>query len=429
VWAPASAIAHIRRGYAQTALCQPSQAMYSFAHGLLSQPAHAVALRELVRAQSAVGTSRHFHVTARRPPANYPEWEAPVKPTMPSLPPAVEKEAPARPASPKEKQRLEVDDSWRQIDIADIMEEQARMKHTIEEALLDGRIDEEEVEAIGWQLQRSGLPKKQKERVREAILANCESGEPLSEEDMALLKAITPPAPQDDWKEIIKTMDEEVGFLKTIFRFFCLEGKTGNADVETMGMSQFSKFCKACNIVDKNLKVSDCDRIFLRANQDRLGDMVDVLSKNMTKKQKAQKAKMKKAGPDHELDVTEFVAATIRCAHLKYRQLPAIADRYAKLLTECIKANSVFELEDDLSAAVESPQLSGPEGVMILAEGKLRRLFEKWCAADATAFTAAENSTMNLPEWMMFLKACNLVGPVRSRHYFVSWVVSVCGFG
>lgn len=42
---------------------------------------------------------------------------------------------------------------------------------------------------------------------------------------------------------------------------------------------------------------------------------------------------------------------------------------------------------------------------------RVYRLFDKWCAADATAFTAAENSTMNLEEWMMFLQTCKLIGP------------------
>jgi hypothetical protein len=86
-------------------------------------------------------------------------------------------------AAEKVKERLELDDSWRAIDIADIMEEQvpnlhakctvhilclygdtvhlcpyaaylhimeeqAKMKHCIEEALLDGMIDEEEVATL-----------------------------------------------------------------------------------------------------------------------------------------------------------------------------------------------------------------------------------------------------------------------------------------
>ena len=39
------------------------------------------------------------------------------------------------------------------------------MKHTIDEALLDGRIDAEEVESISWQLKRSGLSTAKKEEV------------------------------------------------------------------------------------------------------------------------------------------------------------------------------------------------------------------------------------------------------------------------
>ena len=107
-----------------------------------------------------------------------------------------------------------------------------------------------------------------------------------------------------------------------------------------MGMSQFTKFCKDCRLVDKkNLKVSDLDRIYLRANQDRLGDMHAVMDQNLTKKQ-AAKAKATKNDPrSDELDVHEFGAATIRVATQRYPQLPAIADRYRKLMEENIKSN------------------------------------------------------------------------------------------
>ena len=107
-----------------------------------------------------------------------------------------------------------------------------------------------------------------------------------------------------------------------------------------MGMSQFTKFCKDCRLVDKkNLKVSDLDRIYLRANQDRLGDMHAVMDQNLTKKQ-AAKAKATKNDPrSDELDVHEFGAATIRVATQRYPQLPAIADRYRKLMEENVKSN------------------------------------------------------------------------------------------
>ena len=64
-----------------------------------------------------------------------------------------------------EKEKLALDDSWKMIDIADIMEEQAKNKHLIEESLLDGQIDAEELEAITWMLKRSGLKKDKKEQV------------------------------------------------------------------------------------------------------------------------------------------------------------------------------------------------------------------------------------------------------------------------
>lgn len=302
----------------------------------------------------------------------------------------------------KQKEKLALDDSWKMIDIADIMEEQAKNKHLIEEALLDGQIDAEELEAITWMLKRSGLKKDKKEQVLTAITKNCEEQVQLEEEDVALLKSIMPPDPTEDWKEIMQILGEEVGFLKTIFRVYCLEGRTGTGDMDTMGMAQFGKFCKACSITGAAVKPSDLDRIYLRANQDRLGDIDELMDGKMTKKQKAKQKATKGDARSDELDVHEFGAATIRVAHQKYRELPSVSDRYRKLMDENIKNNNIFDIEDDLSFAMDSDAV---KAIMEELEKPLGRLFDKWCAADATAFTAAENSTMNLQEWMMYAHA------------------------
>ena len=48
---------------------------------------------------------------------------------------------------------------------------------------------------------------------------------------------------------------------------------------------------------------------------------------------------------------------------------------------------AVFDIEDDLSTAMLSERM----GLALdNTEKPLRKLFDKWCAADATAFTAAE---------------------------------------
>ena len=148
---------------------------------------------------------------------------------------------------------------------------------------------------------------------------------------------------------------------------------------------------------------------FLRANQDRTSGIDSVLTK--TKKQAAKKEKAtKKGGPDNELEVHEFGAALIRCAHAKYRGLPSIADRYQKLMEDNIKANAIFNIEDELTKAMDTLEI---QQIFDKQESKLQRVFNKWCAADKTAFTEAETNTMNLDEWSMFLGKAGicLLGP------------------
>jgi hypothetical protein len=429
VFNPKLAYAHRTQGVVRMSKDLVLGAATSFNNGLQSEPSNSKLAEELNVALQAVGFHRQQRQRVRTPPKEYPDPQTVLYFGAPNrvggdagtklAPPsdsdsdagdveASNSDLPKAVHPPKEKQKLELDDSWKMIDIADIMEEQAKNKHLIEEALLDGQIDVDELEAISWMLKRSGLSKAKKEQVLAAVTKNCEEQVQLGDEDINLLKSITPPDPTEDWKRIMQILGEEVGFLKTIFRVYCLEGRTGTGDMDTMTMGQFSKFCKACNITGKDVPVSTIDRIYLRANQDRLGDIDDLMDSKMTKKQRAKQKATKGEARSDELDVHEFGAATIRVAHQKYRQLPSVADRYRKLMDENIKSNNIFNIEDDLSFAVDSDPI---KAVMTQKEKALQRLFDKWCAADATAFTAAENSTMNLEEWMLFLGSCKLLGP------------------
>ena len=50
-------------------------------------------------------------------------------------------------------------------------------------------------------------------------------------------------------------------------------------------------------------------------------------------------------------------------------------------MDENIKSNNIFNIEDDLSFAVDSDPI---KAVMDQKQKALQRLFDKWCAADAT---------------------------------------------
>jgi hypothetical protein len=70
----------------------------------------------------------------------------------------------------------------------------------------------------------------------------------------------------------------------------------------------------------------------------------------------------------------------------------------------------IFNIEDELTKAMDTLEV---QQIFDKQESKLQRVFNKWCAADKTAFTEAENNTMNLDEWSMFLGKAGicLLGP------------------
>ena len=406
--------AHYQRGQAQMQLLRTDRAMKSFAHGLQTEPTNARHMTQFLGAMKQVNRDRQFHSSRRGARLRYPQadHDGMIKPK--TVEPEEEDDEEGLSSDKKAVEGLTED--WKHIDIADIMHEQNLLRVAILDCIEDGFADPEEAEDIGWQLKRSGVHPTTVKKVKQEL----DKGE-LDEEALQVLKSITPPDPSDDWKVILEVLDREQGFLKTIFRFYCLEGSSGMEDVETMGMGQFSRFAKAVHIVCKEDKakmqtavmVSTMDRIFLRANQDRSSELDDVLSKNLTKKQKAQKAaaekkqKAGKGGPDHDLEIHEFAAATIRCAHARYRDA-SLAARYERLIEENLKKHANFEIEDDLTRMFAEEDI---QEVFNKHERGVRRVFNKVAGMDQSAFTAAEMGTVNMKEWIGFLQDAGLMIP------------------
>jgi hypothetical protein len=309
---------------------------------------------------------------------------------------------------PKKRDRIKkvLDESWRLLDIQDILQEQAKLRQAsparvprahassrrfghvyvdcdadcdaggtrqaILEAVEDGMVDEKELFAIVLALKRTDLPKKTVKQVEEAL-----GDGHMDEEDTALLMSLCPPSPTDDWDAILVLLNEDQGFIKTVFRFYCVEGATGNTNIDSMGLVQFSKFAKACKMVDnKKLKTHDVDRIFLRANKDRLDATDDVFKNQSTKKQMKKEVR----NLDNELVVSEFAAALIRLAHARHRGIISIRDRLKALIEDQLRPNAMKEVGPFPSA---SPLVRLRCVDAVQPMGRRRR----WRTSSATAYS------------------------------------------
>lgn len=384
---PDSVRAQQRRSCAQIALGRHANAISGLWSGLQQEPENTRLLHAFATAQRTIKVERVYWPVERDRDRYYP-------------PAAHEGKAP-EPPKKKVLERAPLDEEWKSLDIQDIMQEQSLLRQAILSAINDGEVDKKELELIMRYLRRARIAADTQELVREAL----SDGE-MDDDDRALLMSICPPGPADDWAAMLVVLEEEQGFLKTVFRFYCMEGSQGKSAASSMTLIQFGKFVKASKVIAKGIvDVGMCDRIFLRANQDRSDGLEALLAKPKNGKKKMKEVQNK----DNELVVHEFAAAIIRLAHARYRQFPSIEERLKTVINDNIKKYAMAGAVDDSFAT----RLEEPEPAMVLQEyrPKVQKIFSKFSASDTTVGSTDASGTMNMTEWLNLCERCGLITP------------------
>eukprot|EP01048_Picozoa_sp_COSAG05_P005027 COSAG05_NODE_289_length_12065_cov_9.271519_4_plen_655_part_00 len=303
----------------------------------------------------------------------------------------------------------EMDEDWRHMDISDIAYEQTLLHDAIVDAVDDGQVDPREITQITNMMKRSLGGGKYGKTMVKKVQAALGDGD-LSEEDMALLRSLCPPEPRDDWDRIVASFQSEFGYLKTLFRYYALQG-SGDGDGDDMGKGQFSAYAAEIQVLDKSsidLNAGCIDRIFLRGNQDRTGGLDIFKRENQGKKLKDKAGARGDGAIDNEMELKEFVCANVRLAHAKYRELPSLADRWEKLLADNIKPfANLGDVEDEVTILLESR--SGRAWI-----GKWLSLFEiifgAYCMSDSEVGSGTSKQTMDMKEFLGFLADAGLLG-------------------
>lgn len=395
---PNSVRAQQRRYCAQIALGRHANAISGIWSGLQREPDNTRMLHAFDTVKRTIKVERVYWPVERDRDRYYP--------------PAVHDGKSPEPPKKKVLERAPLDEEWKTLDIQDIMQEQSLLRQAILSAINDGEVDKKELELIMRYLRRARIAADTQELVREAL-----SDGDLDDDDRALLMSICPPAPTEDWDAMLVILEEEQGYLKTVFRIYCMEGSQGKTAASSMTLIQFGKFVKASKILAKGLvDVGMCDRIFLRANQDRSEGLENLLAK--PKKGRKMKEVQNK---DNELVVHEFAAAIIRLAHARYRQYPSIEQRLRTVIHENIKKYAMAGAIDDSFTA----RLEEPEPAMVLQEyrPKVQKIFAKFSASDTTLASSDASGTMNMTEWLGMCESCCLITPAftvrEARQIFV----------
>ena len=351
--------------------------------------------------------NRHYHMKApfvrvKPPPAVHgPKPRTPTPEPEPEPPPP---EALTMPAD------------WRHIDISDLVHEATLLRDAILGAIEDGDVDKNEITEITNMMKRAGHSKQTLKTVEDAL-----GDGDLDEDDKRILLSITPPEPIDDWLKILhntgtpegepdNSLEGNFGFIKTLFRYYALQGTVGMDDVEDMGQGQFKNFAKEIRVMDKKtLDAGTIDRMFIRANQDR-SEGVDIFDRaNQGKALKAQKGAKGDAPVDNQMGLKEFVAGMMRLCHAKFKRLPSLADRWAAFFNEHVKKYAdIGDLTDEISQLLDWPETQAAIGAN---EELITQAFLNFCVSENERGPGndAAAEMMNMTEFMTFLTEAGML--------------------
>ena len=395
---PKSVRAQQRQSCAQLALGRPVSAVSGIWSGLQREPDNERLIHAFESAWRSIKVDRAYWSVERD------RWRF--------YPPAVHDGKIQSTTAKKALERVPLDEEWKHLDIQDIMHEQSLLRQAILAAIEDGEVNKKELELIMRCLRRVRIAAETQELVRKALA----DGD-MDDDDRTLLMSICPPAPSDDWNAMLDVLQEEQGYLKMVFRMYCMEGAEGKSDGSSMTLIQFGKFAQASKVLAKGIvDLATCDMIFLRANQDRSEGLEKLLAK--PKQRKQMRAVQNK---DTELVVHEFAAAVIRLAHARYRQFPSIEERLKILIRDNIKTYALVGAID----ASFSVRLEEPEPAMILKECRpqLKKIFATFSASGTTIGQTDASGTMSMVEWIDLCERCQLITPAftlrEARQMFV----------
>ena len=308
--------------------------------------------------------------------------------------------------------------SWKTIDVYDIVREALTLRDCIANAVGDGDVDKQELREIIRILAKSGHPQKTRDRVYEALGDND-----MDEEDQVLLESLIPPDAKNDWDETIAVLEQDRGFLTTVFRFYGTQGG-GSSESADIGADEWRLFCK-CLKLPASFRKSSIDNVFTRANQDRSPQGVDYFV--LANLEAAQDAPVKDvAQKDNQMEIKEFVAGVIRLAQAVYPTLISMAARLQKLIEEHIRpqCTKVLQAKDDVSEMLEHKDEDTMFTVLQMIQsdvGKvLYEVFKNYAEADNDGPQPAAgpeptdpleetDETINEKEFLLMLSDGNLI--------------------
>ena len=387
---------------------RPSRAFAALETALAAEPTNANFQQGLDEALDAVRYGRHYrNVITRRGRTLYPRADG----RTPTPEPEPEEVA---------LEKIAMDEDWRYLDVFDLFQPSIRLRNAIMsldkdgDGEVDGKLTRQDRQLIISMLRRNDVA----EKTVKAVESTLEASGAISTTSWEMLLKLCPEDSAVDWENVLRVLDLEQGYFKTVFRWYCVEGAVGMSEIDTMGKGQFDNFAKECRIRGGKIDGSLVGRIFIRSNHDNSHTVIE----NPTTREQLyhlQPGRAEwpgtKSNSEKHMNLPEFILGVIRLAVVKYADHGAmanmpVADRVKKLIDDHIKPQACCSTDADIVTTV----LQTAEVQHVFGHYRQRMIdqYDALCVKNnKDGMDSKQAHTINMATYMELLLTKKLISP------------------
>jgi hypothetical protein len=296
--------------------------------------------------------------------------------TKRSLPKREESESEEEDEEVEVVEKRTLDEAWKFLDLFDLFDHTQTLHEAITRLLGDGGDDygdgsAKDLDVVLNHLRRTNIAPGDMKGAEKVLKGKTM---PLEPETRELLAALRPLDVAEDHKKLMEFLDQEQGYLRIVFRQYCLEG---SGDLELLSLNPWRQFCKDIRFIEKRkngVTKQTIDTIFTRANRNNAAEVLDMSDGGDPRppggldKLEADLLRRVQPGIDtwrrnYELNAVslrqpEFVAAIVRCAFRKFSpMIPSLHMQVQELFDKHIMPNAGMPVGDEVTELLIQPEV------------------------------------------------------------------------
>ena len=236
---------------------------------------------------------------------------------------------------------------------------------------------------------------------------------------------------EDEMKQVRKTFQDQAPFIKRIFDYYSAGeedkknkkappqkgGKGAKALPPTMDRSEFKTLIADIKIMKnhKKLKIKNkhIRTLFDKANADPKLELKKNAAQAKGGAVDAYDSEEDEGNPDDELNTSEFVNVLLRLSTLVYgTKYETLSEMFECFLQNDVRPNAMAVDKNIMVTALKDP---ATQGIFKRNRRMLKKIFDKYAAADASDDAVKQNTTINLEELKCMCRDANLFSSISDR--------------